>query len=76
MVGLDVGLLFGGAVLIEVVFGLQGVGALSIDALTNVDLPVIVGTTLFATFFVMLSSLVVDIAYLLLDPRVRSAAGV
>jgi peptide/nickel transport system permease protein len=73
MLGLDIGLLLGGAVIVEAVFGLNGVGTLAIRALTNVDLPVIVGTVLFAALFVMLFNLAVDVLYVVLDPRVRSA---
>lgn len=70
MLGLDVGLLLGGAVVVEVVFGLNGVGSMAIRALTNVDLPVIVGTVLFGALAVMVTSFVVDVLYALLDPRV------
>jgi peptide/nickel transport system permease protein len=73
MLGLDIGPLLGGAVIVEAVFGLNGVGTLAIRALTNVDLPVIVGTVLFAALFVMLFNLAVDVLYVVLDPRVRSA---
>jgi peptide/nickel transport system permease protein len=69
--GLDFGALVGGgAVLTEVVFGLQGVGKLTYDALLNLDLPVIMATVM---FFVVAASAVVDLAYALLDPRVRLA---
>jgi peptide/nickel transport system permease protein len=74
MLGLDVGLLLGGAVITEVVFGLNGVGQLAIRALTNVDLPVIVGTVLFAACFVMLCNLLVDLVYVVLDPRIRTGS--
>jgi peptide/nickel transport system permease protein len=70
--GLDFGALVGGgAVLTEVVFGLQGVGKLTYDALLNLDLPVIMATVMYAAFFVVAASAVVDIAYAWLDPRVR-----
>jgi peptide/nickel transport system permease protein len=72
--GLDFGALVGGAALLtEVVFGLQGVGKLTYDALQNLDLPIIMTTVIYASFFVVLANAVVDILYLLLDPRVRSA---
>src|SRR5262245_17959940 len=71
--GLDFGALVGGAALLtEVVFGLQGVGKLTYDALQNLDLPIIMTTVIYASFFVVLANAVVDILYLLLDPRVRS----
>ncbi|MEO6999317.1 MAG: ABC transporter permease [Terracoccus sp.] len=70
--GLDFGALVGGsALLTEVVFGLPGVGRLTYTALQNLDLPVILGTVLYAAFFVVLSNALVDMVYALLDPRVR-----
>ncbi|MEO6879731.1 MAG: ABC transporter permease [Mycobacteriaceae bacterium] len=69
--GLDFGALVGGsALLTEVVFGLPGVGRLTYTALQNLDLPVILGTVLYAAFFVVLSNAVVDLVYAALDPRV------
>jgi peptide/nickel transport system permease protein len=74
MFGLDFGALVGGgALLTEVVFGLQGVGKLTYDALRNLDLPVIMATVMYASFFVVAANAVVDIAYAALDPRVRLA---
>jgi peptide/nickel transport system permease protein len=72
--GLDIGALVGGAALLtEVVFGLPGVGKLTYDALQNVDLPVIMGTVLYAAFFVVLANALVDVVYAKLDPRARHA---
>ena len=72
--GLDFGALVGGAALLtEVVFGLQGVGKLTYDALQNLDLPVIMTTVLYASFFVVIANAVVDVTYILLDPRVRQS---
>jgi peptide/nickel transport system permease protein len=72
--GLDFGALVGGsALLTEVVFGLPGVGRLTYEALQNLDLPVILGTVIYAAFFVVLANAVVDMLYALLDPRVRRA---
>ncbi len=72
--GLDFGALVGGsALLTEVVFGLPGVGRLTYTALENLDLPVILGTVLYAAFFVVLANAVVDIGYARLDPRVSRA---
>jgi peptide/nickel transport system permease protein len=56
-----------------VVFGLQGVGKLTYDALKNLDLPVILATVIYASFFVVMANAVVDIVYAALDPRVRLA---
>ncbi len=72
--GLDFGALVGGsALLTEVVFGLQGVGKLTYDALQNLDLPVIMATVMYASFFVVMANALVDVVYILLDPRVRTA---
>ncbi|GGE23159.1 peptide ABC transporter permease [Aureimonas endophytica] len=74
MFGLDFGALIGGgALLTEVVFGLRGVGKLTYDALQNLDLPVILATVLYASFFVVAANALVDMLYALLDPRVRDA---
>ena len=71
--GLDFGALVGGsALLTEVVFDLHGVGKLTYDALQNLDLPVIMTTVMYASFFVVLANALVDVVYILLDPRVRS----
>lgn len=72
--GLDFGALVGGAALLtEVVFGLPGIGKLTYESLQNLDLPVIMGTVLYAAFFVVLANAVVDVLYARLDPRVRHA---
>ena len=74
--GLDFGALVGGgALLTEVVFGLQGVGKLTFDALQNLDLPVIMACVMYASFFVVVANAAVDVAYALLDPRVRLPRG-
>jgi peptide/nickel transport system permease protein len=68
--GLDVGLLLGGAVLVEVVFGYVGIGKLAITAIGGRDLPVVLGVTLFAAFFVVIANIIVDVLYAYVDPRV------
>lgn len=68
--GLDLGSLLGGAVLTERVFSMQGIGMLLLDAVNNLDLQVLVGTTLFSAFLVVVANLVVDICYSFVDPRV------
>jgi peptide/nickel transport system permease protein len=74
--GLDFGALVGGgALLTEVVFGLQGVGKLTFDALQDLDLPVIMATVMYSSFFVVAANALVDVAYALLDPRVRYKRG-
>jgi peptide/nickel transport system permease protein len=72
--GLDFGALVGGsALLTEVVFGLQGIGKLTYDALQSLDLPMIMATVLYASMFVVIANAVVDFVYILLDPRVKSS---
>ncbi len=69
--GLDLGILFGGAILTETVFNIPGVGRLAFDAIQKSDLPIVQGTVLIAALAVILMNLVVDIVYAFLDPRVR-----
>jgi len=72
--GLDFGVLVGGgALLTEVVFAIHGVGFLTYQSLTNLDLPVIMATVIYGAFFIVLANALVDIAYAGLDPRVRPA---
>ncbi|QQR38305.1 ABC transporter permease [Devosia rhizoryzae] len=61
--------LVNGAVFVELVFGLPGLGRLAIQSLLNSDYPVILAVTLIASALVMVSNLVIDLAYPLLDPR-------
>ena len=72
LAGLDIGLLLGGAVLTETVFGIPGVGRLNYEAIVHADYPVIQGTVLLAACFVIVANVVVDVAYAYLDPRVRA----
>jgi peptide/nickel transport system permease protein len=69
--GLDIGALIGGAVLTETTFNLRGLGYEAVQAISQSDLPVILGVTLFAAFFVIMANLVVDLLYAVVDPRVR-----
>ena len=69
--GIDLGTLLGGAVITEYVFNIPGLGKLSTEAVNNVDLPVIVGTVLFAAIFIVLANIIVDLIYMALDPKVR-----
>ncbi|PDT49924.1 ABC transporter permease [Sinorhizobium fredii] len=62
-----------GAIFVELVFGLPGLGRLTVKALTNSDYPVILAITLIGSFLVMISNLLVDILYPLLDPRAADA---
>jgi peptide/nickel transport system permease protein len=71
VLGLDIGILLGGAILTETVFNIPGVGRLAYDGIQNADLPVIQGTVLFGALFIVVANLVVDVLYAFLDPRVR-----
>ncbi len=74
MFGLDFGVLVGGsALLTEVVFGLNGVGRLTYLALLSLDLPMILATVIYASFFVVAANAAVDLLYLVVDPRMREA---
>ena len=71
ILGIDLGVLLGGAILTESVFNIPGIGRLAYNAISRGDLPTIQGTVLFAAFFIIVLNLLVDIAYSFLDPRVR-----
>jgi len=71
VLAIDVGVLFGGALLTETVFNIPGVGRLAYEAILRGDLVTVQGTTLFIALGVALMSLLADIAYSVLDPRVR-----
>jgi peptide/nickel transport system permease protein len=71
VLGLDIGILLGGTILTEKVFGIPGVGLYAYEAIQGADLPAIQGTVLFGAFFIILANLVVDVGYAFLDPRVR-----
>ncbi len=73
MLGMDIALLVGGAIITESVFNIQGLGWLAIDGTLNQDLPTVLGVVMVATVAVVLMNLMVDIAYAFLDPRVRYA---
>lgn len=70
MFGIDFALLIGGAVITETVFNIQGVGFWAIDSVSRQDLPPIVAVTLVTAGFVVVLSLLVDLVYGKLDPRV------
>lgn len=71
ILALDIGTLLGGAVLIETVFDIPGIGRLNYDAITHSDFPIVQGTVLLAALFIVLANIAVDIAYAYIDPRVR-----
>jgi peptide/nickel transport system permease protein len=70
--GLDfAAVLGGGAILTETVFDLHGVGQYAAQSIGNLDLPPIMGVTLYGAFFIVLFSTIVDLVYAYLDPRIR-----
>jgi len=69
--GADIAFLLGGAIVIEQVYGLQGVGALAVQAVNTQDRPIIIGVVMLGGLFIVVANIIVDIAYALLDPRVR-----
>jgi peptide/nickel transport system permease protein len=71
MLGMDIGLALGGAVFVERVFGLPGIGGIALQSLARRDLPVIVGVVMFATVAVIVFNLIVDLLYTTIDPRSR-----
>jgi peptide/nickel transport system permease protein len=71
--GLDIGILLGGVILTESVFNIPGTGRLVYESIQHSDLPMIQGTVLLGTFFIVSANLIVDILYAFLDPRVRYA---
>lgn len=70
--GLDFGAtVAGGAILVETVFDLQGVGQYAADSVGLLDVPPVLAVTLFGAFFIVVVNTVVDVVYALLDPRIR-----
>jgi peptide/nickel transport system permease protein len=69
--GVDVGTLLGGVIVVETVFGLGGIGQVSVQAIDTDNMPVIIGFVLLAAAFVVVANIVVDLLYAILDPRVR-----
>ena len=73
VIGLQLGALLSGAVLTETVFGRVGVGRYVLNAITARDYPVVQATVIVVALFVVIISLVVDLVYAILDPRIRYA---
>ena len=71
LVGLQVGVLIGGSVVIEQVFGLPGIGSFLLTAINTRDYPVIQSVVLLAALAFLLTTLIVDLSYGALDPRIR-----
>ncbi|RMI38754.1 ABC transporter permease [Streptomyces triticirhizae] len=71
--GIDLGSLFGGAMITEFTFNLPGLGRLAVDSVTKSNLPMLMGVMLFAALVIVLFNILVDACYALIDPRVRLA---
>jgi peptide/nickel transport system permease protein len=69
--GIDLGQLVGGVVITEQIFSMPGLGRTAVTAITQQDLPVIIGIVLVASTAVVVANILVDLAYAALDPRVR-----
>jgi peptide/nickel transport system permease protein len=72
VIGLDLGMLVGGAIITEKLFRWPGLGQLSVDSVFSRDAPLILGTVIVASTAIVLINLLVDASYALLDPRVRA----
>jgi peptide/nickel transport system permease protein len=70
MFGMDLGYALGGLLVIEQVFGWPGIGTQAWQAVQNQDIPMIMGTVLFASLLIVTANLVIDLLYPLLDPRI------
>jgi peptide/nickel transport system permease protein len=71
VVGLQVGLLLGGSVITETVFGYPGLGQLVVSAISARDTPLVQACVLVTASGFILVNLLVDVSYVLIDPRIR-----
>lgn len=71
MIGIDIGILMGGIVVVESVFGWPGIGQLVWQAIQRVDIPIIMGVTLVSAFAIVLGNLLADMLAPLIDPRIK-----
>jgi len=70
VVGFEIGILMGGSAIVEIIFGLPGVGNTLINAIFNRDYPVVQGATMLLAFIFIFANLLVDLLYGVLDPRI------
>ncbi|MEU7181812.1 ABC transporter permease [Streptomyces celluloflavus] len=71
ILGMDLGSLFGGAMITEFTFSLAGVGRLAINSVTTLDLPMVLGVLIFSAALILVFNIIVDATYAFIDPRVR-----
>ena len=72
VLGLRVGYLMGGAVIIEIIFNIQAMGQLILDGVTRNDVPLVQGVTLTVAIAFIIVNIIVDLLYVLVNPRIRS----
>jgi peptide/nickel transport system permease protein len=73
LLGMDTAALLGGVVFTETIFALPGIGQLAVQAILNIDVPMIMGTVLFSAALVVGMNLLMDAVYRLVDPRIKEA---
>ncbi|MEV4347266.1 ABC transporter permease [Actinoplanes sp. NPDC049596] len=71
LIGWLFGILLGGAVIIETVFGRPGLGQVTLSAVTSEDMPVVLAVVVFSAFVYVVLNTLADLAYLIIDPRLR-----
>jgi peptide/nickel transport system permease protein len=71
VLGLQVGTLLGGSVITETIFAWPGIGRLAVSAIYNRDYPLIQGTILISAAVFVIVNLIVDLSYLVLDPKIK-----
>ncbi len=71
MMAVQVAGMLSGAVMTETIFGIPGLGRITVDAIKNRDMPLLQGATIFAAVLIILGNLIADISYSFLDPRIR-----
>lgn len=71
MIGIDIGLFVSGMIVVESVFGWPGIGQLAWQAIQRVDIPIIMGVTLVAAFFIVIGNFIADIISIFVDPRIK-----
>jgi len=73
LIGLELGAVFGGTVILEAIFGIPGVGSLTYEAVSQRDYPLVVACAMFYCVMYVTVTIVIDLAYTIIDPRIRTA---
>jgi len=71
MIGIDIGYFMSGLVIVEPIFGWPGIGQLTWQAISQIDIPIIMGVTLLSACAVVLGNLLADLVAPLIDPRIK-----